>query len=335
MKKLSTLILAIGLLIQLNCVATIRTVNNNNPSPGQYSTFSAAVAAAVNNDTLYISGSPTAYSGSATNKTFTIIGTGHNPDKQNPLVSTFSSIDWQSGSNASCKLIGLSFTGAPILSVAVLTFEHCKFAVPVQLNVSPSTFTFNKCVFTGNAVTASGLLTYTCIFNNCIFNNAISTASSFALTGQANNCLFLGNAVTSVANNLSSFSFNYCIFYGTSPQISGTNSGNAFRMCLSFNCPNNNFGASNVSCIVNQDPLFISFVPANFHYTDNYILLATSPGHLYNNGQDIGLYGGVDIYFHMGGEPTIPQIRQMNITTTTLPSGTPVNVNIISTRKAN
>ena len=68
--------------------ASTFTVNNNNPSPGQYTTILAAMNAAVNGDVILVSGSPTTYSiGANIIKSLTIIGTGYAPIKDNPLVT--------------------------------------------------------------------------------------------------------------------------------------------------------------------------------------------------------------------------------------------------------
>jgi hypothetical protein len=321
-------LLFIALSISVYCHATIRTVNNNNPSPGQFTTFAAAHTAAVAGDTLYISGSPTSYGTTNITKQLIVIGTGHNPDKQNPLVSTFVAINCNTGSGS--KFVGLTFTGN-VTNAQNATYEYCKFNAIFIFSAAPVTATFNKCVFTTQAI-VNNIGSNTAIFNNCILTNSIGGGTSTLTGGFASNCLFLGNAITSVGNNFSGFNFINNIFYGTSPQVTGTNISTGMTNNLSFNCPNNNFnGTIQNGSLINVDPLFISYSLPGFHYTDNYLLQAISPGHHYgNDGKDIGLYGGLTGFiFHMGGEPAIPQVRQMN-TDTAVPVGQTMNVNVIS-----
>ena len=111
-------------LMHLSSSATIRTVNNNKSGPGQFTSFSNAIKATANYDTIYVSGSPNSYGFQSINKILTIIGTGHNPDKQNPLVSSFNYIDCLTGSSGS-KFIGITFFSTSVNSVNA-SYEHCK-----------------------------------------------------------------------------------------------------------------------------------------------------------------------------------------------------------------
>ncbi len=72
-----TFFLALFISITTMVSAATFTVNNNNPSPGQYTTILAAMNAAANGDVILVSGSPTVYSiGANITKSLTIIGTG-------------------------------------------------------------------------------------------------------------------------------------------------------------------------------------------------------------------------------------------------------------------
>ncbi len=100
--------------------ATQRTVNNNNPSPGTYSTIQAAVTAASNGDTLLIAGSPTNYGTVTLNKKLTLIGPGYNPQKQNPQVSFLGTLDINSVLANGSSIMGIYFTGSINLSINAL-----------------------------------------------------------------------------------------------------------------------------------------------------------------------------------------------------------------------
>jgi hypothetical protein len=323
----------IALLTSVYSYATVRTVNNNNPSPGQFATFAAAHTAAVAGDTLYISGSPTGYSSNTITKVLTVIGTGHGPDKQNPLVSTFTNINCNAGS-AGSKFIGLTFSGN-VSNSQNATYEHCRFNTFFSVAANSLTSTFNKCVFISPAL-FTNFTSDTFIFNNCIFDDAIEANGTPGIkAGSVTNCIFLGNAIFGVGPNFSNFTFTNNIFYGVSPQITGTNTSTTMTKNISFNCPNNNFNGTSLSGnIINSNPLFNTYVPPGFHYTDNYVLQSGSPGHnAATDGKDIGLYGGATgVNFHMGGEPSIAQIRQVNMPAT-VPAGQSIIVNIVSTIK--
>ncbi|MEP7265078.1 MAG: hypothetical protein ABI772_11300 [Bacteroidota bacterium] len=333
--KLFILLIVIAFSHQLN--ATVRTVNNNNPSPGQFTTISAAISAAVSGDTLYISGSPTTYTGvSGLTKLLTFIGTGHNPDKQNPLVSN---VDFLSVPFNGSKFIGINFiSGLNLTSLnGTITYEHCRFNNSMVIN-NTGTFIFKKCIFMNSPGTnALSPINVTATFTNCVFKFGINSSSSnMTLSGSATNCMFLGSAFTYAGGTMNNFSFTNNIFYGISPQIVGTNTATTMTNNISYNCPNNNFNAVTlVGNIVNSNPLFTTYVPSFFKYTDNYVLQAASPGaNAGTDGKDIGLYGGPDgVNFRMGGDPSIPQIRQMNIQDNSVPLGSPFIINIISTKK--
>ena len=74
MKNLTYALLT--LFISLAGNATILTVNNNNPSPGQYSDLQVAIDAANAGDTLLIHRSPTSYGNATITKQLTLIGEG-------------------------------------------------------------------------------------------------------------------------------------------------------------------------------------------------------------------------------------------------------------------
>ena len=106
MKK-SYLLLVLIVACAVNANATIRTLCNYPFSPGQFTTFLAAHTAANNNDTIYVHGSAVNYGAINISKTgIVVIGTGHNPVKQGPLVSAFTTISIFA---TSCQLIGLTF----------------------------------------------------------------------------------------------------------------------------------------------------------------------------------------------------------------------------------
>jgi hypothetical protein len=76
MKQFRFLSTVVLLTLSSNLFAGVFTVNNANPSPGQYNTFAAAVVAASTGDTLMVSGTDISYGNVTMNKALTVIGPG-------------------------------------------------------------------------------------------------------------------------------------------------------------------------------------------------------------------------------------------------------------------
>jgi hypothetical protein len=321
---------------------TVRTVCNMPYSPGQYTTFNAALTASAVNDTIYVHGSSINYGAITINKSgITVIGTGHNPNKQVPLTSNFTTITL---SHTNIKVIG-------IICEAILT----QFA-----SGYPTGATIKRCKITGNATyggianlaasnsmenwliegnvfstltlipisISGGTTTNTTIRNNVfctssysIYNNSLSTT---AFTFTIANNLFLGSSINTFSS-LAQAMINNNIFYRSSPQ--GMMSGCTMNNNISFSCPNNNFAVTGANNLVNVNPMFTNFPLAGavFDYSHNYTLTATSPGLATGtDGSDRGVYGGFGYKFNMTGEPAMPEILTFAITSPTVisPGGT-------------
>ena len=130
MKRITFAVMCVLILSAAN--ATIRVVNNNNPSPGQYSDLQVAINAATAGDTIYVTGSPNVYSGIIlVNKKLIIIGTGHKPQKVNPVVSKLNQISFTDKAASGSQVIGLEMDYLSIVvdSVADLIIKRNKFNV--------------------------------------------------------------------------------------------------------------------------------------------------------------------------------------------------------------
>jgi hypothetical protein len=91
-----------------------------------------------------------------------------------------------------------------------------------------------------------------------------------------------------------------------------------------------NTGSGNIA---NQDPQFTTIQTLNYTFSafDDYRLLSTSPGHnAGTDGTDIGPFGGFNPFpsSPIGGEPKIPQVKNMNINNTSLPLNGNLNINV-------
>ena len=82
MKK--NLLSAILFIATANAFATVHTVSNQSPNPGQYTTIQAAINVATAGDTVYVHPSQFPYDDFSLNKLLTIMGNGIEPSTANP-----------------------------------------------------------------------------------------------------------------------------------------------------------------------------------------------------------------------------------------------------------
>jgi hypothetical protein len=327
-------------LISFYCNATVRLLNNNSPTPGQYSTYSAAESASGSGDTIYVSGSPTSYGNITMLKSVKIIGTGHNPDKQNPLLSTFGTITITiAGSNIIGCVTGAITFNNPSLTISNVSIIRNSISGPVSSGSSLS----GSVLIEGNVFTATGVnLQFGSTFNGTIQNNILNGTIASLTSFNVFNNLFLANGV-SVFSSVTNTAIMNNIFYRASP--TGQNINCSTGANIAWPVANTFSGDNDFNNIV-ADPMFVNFLAAGdmFRYNYDFHLQAGSPG-ITNPGVDgnqRGVYGGGgsvsptignSIAFTMTGEPAIPQMRQVNVTPTTVPAGQSINVNIISTIK--
>lgn len=326
--------LSFCLFLPLFIQAKTYTVSNNPETPGQYSSVQAAIDAAAAGDTLLLQGSPVVYGNFSVTKTLTLIGPGHHPEKQNPLVAICNGIYIQAND---CKFYSLVVTNLITASSARrnnITIAFCNIGA---INTSDSggnnwTIINNRIVNIDNESGAPILIS-----NNIIVGSIRGCWQSTLIR----NNLFIGTGRTSygitnaptggiVANN---------IFYNKNLSIQGTYSNTQYQNNLTY-IPNSSFtfpkenGNLSENNLENVNPLFVN-VPADattFSYTHNYRLQAASPArNKGNDGRDIGIYNlGA---FSMTGElPHQPVIRTMTIQNPNVPSGGALRVSATISR---
>ena len=302
--------------------AAILTVDNNTNSAGQYTSLQNAINAANAGDTLYISGSVSSYGSVSLNKRLTLIGTGYNPAKQNPLVSstatialdTVNSISGASGS----RIIGLNSGslndnyGAKNILIERNAFN----GVSSSLVANSSGFIYRNNVFNSGNVYLNGA-------SNVLYENNIMYNGAFHYSGQPsvviNHNLFMNN-IGSGSYGLYQLSFATItnnIFWGTTP-LGANMTNNTFNNNLTFQTSNdvipgsNNSGAGN---LVATNPQFINAPSPGISYSYNYnVSNASAANNAGTDGTDIGVYGGVNFFPDLTGMPAIPQMVEMLIT---------------------
>ena len=316
MKQFFTLVL---LFIVTQISARTLTLNNNNPSAGQYTTWAAVADAANNGDTILIQGSVNNYYTLNVNKRLVIIGPGHNPvDKQNAQKAFADAIVFYTGSNGS-KVYGMevSYTQAYENNIDSVEIHLCRmndgfYAVGYNLHY----WIFDGNVFASGGVNVHGqnrsMGDFT--YRNNIFNGSFNNCNgNFIGYTYCNNNIFLASTP---------YCFQYCnyfylnnnIFYRAGFVDYG-NTGFTFTKNCSYQCQGGDNFPNGINYVA-TDPQFVTNIGTGdyFNYTTDYHLQAGSPlvsgG---SDGNDVGVYGGYGDY-EQNGVPHNPYIKTFNIT---------------------
>ena len=298
MKYLS---LALFVLLSVAGHATVFTLNNSNPSPGQYATFAAAQSAANAGDTILVHGSNTVYANFAISKTLTVIGPGHKPQTLLGLAASVNAIDISNN-------VSIGNTGNNWL-ISNNVFENAG----VQ------------------AITLAGGSNAT---NLTVSNNIINSANVLGGFGGTGTKLFSNNVFTwsgagllmASGESARNVTFENNIFYGITPNA-GTQTTCVYNRNLSYLTSNNALppaGQAGSGNLINVNPLFVNvFTPpasSAFSYTRNYRLQTGSPAlGAGTGGTHIGVYEP-DFEFSMSGEPLRPQTNSV-VTPSSVPLG--------------
>ncbi len=327
--------------LSVSAQATVLTVNNNIPSPGQYTSVGAAITAAANGDTIYISASPYNYNGFTVDKELTLIGSGHRPQNVNTNVSTADNISVDANN---VRIVGFNLNRVNGSGThSNLKVERCLVRDQVNLGGNWTNVTLESNVFeaTGTNFNPNFYAAFNGVtVKNNIFNGTIYDAYGYYGINNflIKNNLFL-NAGSAFSGSIRALTINNNIFYRANPANNVTSS--SFNNNISFQCANNAFpvgSGSNTGSgnLTNIDPQLVNFPVSGdyFSYPYDYNLQSSSPAQNGGtDGKDIGLTGG-DGYFQKFGIPPLPQIRNLTITS---PAGGVVNpggtlqINVIST----
>ncbi|RYF97169.1 MAG: hypothetical protein EOO00_00885, partial [Chitinophagaceae bacterium] len=324
-----TFLAAIAMFSSMTAFATVHTVSNMTPSPGQFTSVNDAIAAASSGDTIYVHGSTFNYNAATINKPLTIIGTGHHVPNQNPLTSDIDYITFTAGSSGT-KLIGLNlyYLENNSANLANITVTRCRIRYQIRWNQNAQNWTIDGNIFEYSAIIlqANNLDIDNSIFKNNIFNGY---PQNFNYSNNNTNLVFANNLFLNPSIAFSEVRYAYIynnIFYRANP--SNNTSGCDFQNNLSYQCANNAFpGGVNYT---NVDPMFVNFPTAGayFSYAHDFHLQPGSPAiNAGNDGTDLGVYGGLG-NFEQNGIPAIPQIRSFTINGSNVvaPGGT-ININ--------
>lgn len=332
----------IASILSLESFATIRTVNNNPNSPGQYINLTDAIDAASEGDTIMIAGSNTSHGNVTISKKLTLIGTGYSPRKDVSLLSKIGSISLSAGTSNNSVFIGLYVEASISGSGAALSTINIRrsFIGGLDFN-SVSNVNILNCIIVGNVGIAN-------CNNFLIANNIIS---GYLNGNLATNVLVRNNLFTStyVGANIDNVLYSNNIFYyryssSNTSDLCSACSNNVFNNNIYFNQKenplpiglNNNTGTANISANPQFNKITTDGNFSNDIFFDDYRLQSGSPAlNSGTDGKDVGIYGGaIPIDYPLAGEPPVPQIKSMTINNNVVPPGGTLDVNV-KAKKAN
>ncbi len=346
---MKTLTIIFLFVLILPSYSRILTVSNMPNSPGQYTSMNDVIGAVISGagDTIYVHGSTINYGIAILSRdNIVVIGTGHNPDKQFPYVTTFTEI-YVTGNNI--QLIGITANGIQF-SRNNFTMRRCKilggqsfqYSVDGLGSTSDLNLLFESNVFTHSTNLNMRIPTSRPGDVVTIRNNVFSNTISISVFNPITSCVVANNLFLNGPNafgNIDHATISNNIFYGSAPFVPVA-ATIRYQNNISFQCFDNTFtvGANITSTnnLEDVDPQFVNYpgVGAVFSELHDYNLATGSPGIATgSDGTDRGVYGGFGTIFNMRGEPPISEITAVTITSpTTVPSGGTLTITVTSKR---
>ncbi len=344
-------------LLALEISAVVRTVSNYPLDLAQYNTIQAAINASQDGDTIYVHGSPNAYSGfTITQKRLTILGPGWAPVRSFlPFAATIQQMTIDGLNCAGTQIQGLEITGSVSVNTATpnLRFIRNHFKGGIQLGLYMVTLTgyvFESNWFDQAYISGSGYTNYeNFLFRNNIFYMSYPSNSIYGFTncnnvifdhnlwyatpGTPYNC-FNGDCRTitisnnifvnrDAGNNLSYSTFNNNITYNA-----GTNSP--------WSTNNNTDAGGNLA---NQDPQMANQDSVNAGRNNPLLdfTIATGPANnTGSDGKDLGLLYDVSgsLNWANGRLSRLPYVYSLIISNPTISAGGSLNIQV-EARKSN
>ena len=280
---------------------TIRTVDNNYPRIGQFSTLQEAHDAASNGDTIYVYPSQKGYTGITVTKRIILIGTGFGIPQANVQRSHIGNMTFDPGSQNSI-IEGFDGNFQLIINENYITAQRNKIG---GINL--------KSGHLGNIISRN-LINYIDIENQneVIFKNNI-IITTFKI------CIFSYTSNSSIILDYNVLRHNYA--YGDVLQLGGSNLKmtncillqghfNGVNTSESFNniCNSNQLSSVNGNIPnINMAEVFVDPENNDFHLKPGSPAIGTGL-----NGTDMGIYGGVTPFVD-GRYPDIPAIYFLDV----------------------
>lgn len=318
-----------------NILIVDNNVNVDTSPTHMYNTFSTAIAAAANNDIIYIQPSTISYGNLAINKEVTVYGIGHTPELNNGRNSLVSNITI-SASNV--KISGLNSIGAFTITgtQSNITIENNK----VETIAMNSAIT-NNIIIQGNDIGTAIQLNANNAnsVNISITNNFMDTLIANALQYFNSTTIFNNNIIVFSGITTQTYLFGpkdlvaqNNIFVNTSNanttiwQSDGTPT--IFNNCITYSYFGTTLGLLNgTGNYDNTNPLFVNIPGTNpiWDVANDYNI---GTGSLGTDGNDVGIHNGF-YDFDMRGYPTLlPYLSEMTISNNMVQAGANLNVNL-------
>ena len=283
-------------------------VNNNENADADYTNLQDANDNAMDGDTLYVEGSPTAYDMVQLSKKLTIIGPGYflnenEMTQANGVSANVNNIYFNPGSTGSI-IMGL-VTSDIYVAVNDLILVRCRIQ-DIYINSICDNILILQNYINNIQTLNSGIITNSIISNN-LLNGIVLYSSSGSL--QITNNVLIGSYWdhniscynASISDNIISYTTGYI----------STNTGNAIN--------NNILATDGTNANGNQYNVVMANVFVDFNGTQGYSsdgkwqLKVGSPAIGAGlNGVDCGAFGGVSPYI-LSGIPALPHIYEANI----------------------
>lgn len=342
--KLKLKISILALIIYANLSATVITVNNTLTGAGQFTQIDPAIASAAAGDTIYVSGSTSAYNDCTINKSITLLGPGTFSSKQNGFPASINAIIFQPNVS-NVTITGFKITNSIYISKYSLGLANTNINfVIIKNNVFPAGafgLHFNALSNSSNFLISGNILGSVDFSMNPNPNVSNVTLENNIINGyinslNCNNCLLLNNVFYNNSNAFNTTITNAIIqnniFYNAHP--SNFTSGCTFLNNLTYSTSLTYPTLSGTGNIDNVNPLFINVgTSGGYVATYDFRLQNSSPGHnAGTDGKDLGIYGGSAFVALSGETYNMPVVRQMTIINTNVSQNGNLNVKVRSTK---
>jgi hypothetical protein len=346
MKNVTVLLISL-LFSAFSIQAATLVVNNETPNPGQYMTIDAAIAAASANDIILVKGTATVYGGCTVDKPLTFVGNGYNPQTASTYPTSVSGYFYINANIHNVNIRGFSCSGSVYLygDNDHINVEFCKFSSYGYLNgTSCDDLHFSNCIFTllsgagptnvvvEHCIITQGIALGTNTTNLLVSNNVFINPGQNEVFGPTGQAIIINNIFYDALLTGGGATFTGCVI---SQNVMYKPSG-AYPVPANSTTalPNGNTGNTIASNTYDVDPNFRSYTAGaaavGFAFSHDFRLNTGSPALTRGVGStQIGIYAA-SFDFSMTGEPRIPAIRLLDITTpaTNSGSGSSININL-------
>jgi hypothetical protein len=357
MKKIITIIATLFTTILLQ--ATIRTVSNVPSTLAQYNTIQAAIDASNNGDTVYVHGSPNAYSSfTINNKKIAVIGPGWSPNKNLPLGVSVPGMTITGASAAGSEIQGIYVTSTVDINTSHPDnlrfirnyFTNCQLIYLSQGSTTYIGYLFEGNIFDNSYIQATGSSTYQNFLfqNNYFYNSGSCVGTQVNAFTNSVNVLFTHNLFFGPSSGVRNIFESNCRFLTLTNNIfvrvdpGYQNSLSTFNNNITYypagsTPPSDpwtiNGNVNSGGNVSNQDPQMVIQSQINagtFNPTGDHTIATGPANNSGSDGKDMGLLFDAtgSLNWTTSRTSRLPFIYSMNITNPTIPQAGTLNVQV-------